>query len=429
MREIKRYVRYYIEKRNSWSDQSKQRPRNVLLMFNYNGKRLHTLTGVKVAECDWSSDKQRVKLNVKRANEVNSYLDLLEQKINDIYYGALAKGIILNNNLILKEMNKDKQTERALLLGEWKKYLDIQKLKIKKGSHEALTHSFEHFERFAKGKHLEFDDINAELLSKYAAYLFGLKHADNTVHKHIKRLRAFMTYAKKAGLHTNERYRDFNVSEKVGRIFFLDWEDIKKLMQYHPQDEIESKVLSNFLFACFSGMRFSDYHSLKRSEVTKMNFTGVKKDYWSATILQVKTNKVTKVPMLPEALEIIEKNKDVEAEYALPRVNLQQINEHIKKIAEKAGIKSLCPEDTHRNGKRETKYYEKWEMICSHTARKTFISLAATKGIPINVVADIVGQNPKTTMKHYMGVLDKDKFDILLKQMQFKNFDGEDSKE
>lgn len=54
MREIKRYVRYYIEKRNSWSDQSKQRPRNVLLMFNYNGKRLHTLTGVKVAECERS---------------------------------------------------------------------------------------------------------------------------------------------------------------------------------------------------------------------------------------------------------------------------------------------------------------------------------------------------------------------------------------
>ena len=42
----------------------------------------------------------------------------------------------------------------------------------------------------------------------------------------------------------------------------------------------------------------------------------------------------------------------------------------------------------------ETKYIEKWEILTTHIGRKTFVTIAATKGIPINVVASITGQNP-----------------------------------
>jgi hypothetical protein len=43
MREIKKYVRFYVQKRNSWKDQSLDRPRNIVMLFNYDGKRLCTL--------------------------------------------------------------------------------------------------------------------------------------------------------------------------------------------------------------------------------------------------------------------------------------------------------------------------------------------------------------------------------------------------
>jgi hypothetical protein len=60
MREIKKYVRFYIQKRKTWTDQSPRRPRPVVMMFNYDGKRLCTLTGLKIAECDWDASKQRL---------------------------------------------------------------------------------------------------------------------------------------------------------------------------------------------------------------------------------------------------------------------------------------------------------------------------------------------------------------------------------
>jgi hypothetical protein len=209
MREIKRYVRYYVD---GWAkDRNSTIAGLVLMYFNYDGNRLATSTGMKVAPCDWDEGKQRVKLTVKRSKEVNGYLDLLEQKVNEIYFGALAKGVYPDNNYLIKELRKDKTVEKLTLLEQWQKYLDVRENNIHPRSHEALRHSFEHFERFSKGMRLHFDDMEPELLSKYARYLQNLGHADNTIHKHLKRFRAFMAYAKKNGLHNNERCKEFNV--------------------------------------------------------------------------------------------------------------------------------------------------------------------------------------------------------------------------
>ncbi|MFN8323955.1 MAG: site-specific integrase [Chitinophagales bacterium] len=418
MGEIMKYVRYYIEKRSSWKNQSAQRPRAVSLLFSYNGNRLHTLTGIKVAVCDWDEKKQRVKLDVKRAIEVNKYLDLLEEKVNDIYFGALAKGIIPNNNYILKEMGKDKKEEKPSFFEEWKKYLEIRKNNLKPGSRTALRISYEHFEKFAKGKRIDFEDVNSELVSKYVSYLTGLGHADNTIHKNIKRMRAFMTYAKKAGLHNNERYRDFNVSEKVGRITFLDWREVKVLLDYKAETPIEQMVLDNFLFGATTAMRFSDYHELKKSDVTQVNFAGIPEVYHAANVRQLKTDKITVVPLLPEALAIIKRNED--EEYAVPRLRKDIVNRLIKDIAKKAGINSKVPVDTYKGGKRETVYHEKWKLLSTHIGRKTFISVAAAKGIPIHIVAAIAGHNVKTCMKFYAGVADKDCFVQVVSEMGFE---------
>lgn len=419
MREIKKYVRYHLEKRNSLKDQSPQLPRRVRWAFNFYGNRLGDNTGLKIAECDWDRTRQRVKLHVKRSSEVNSYLDLFEQKVNDIYFGSIAKGEIPSKDYIYKELKKDRKKEKPSFMEEWKKYLEIRKLNLKPGSNDALRHSFEHFERFAKGKRIEFEDINAELVSKYAAYLLELGHADNTIHKHIKRLRAFMSYAKKTGLHDNERYADFNVSQKNGRIIFLDWKEVKTLLDYKAETELEQKVLDNFLFGCLTAMRYSDFHALKRSDITQVNFTGIPDAYYAANIRQIKTDNTTVIPILPEALAIIERNKNLPGDFALPRVCNQVINRCIKDIGEKAGINQLVAIDTYKGGKRDTEHKPKHSQLSCHTGRKTFISVAASKSIPIHIVAAIAGHSVKTCMKFYAGVADKDRFVRVVEEMRF----------
>ncbi len=99
MKEVRKYARFYLQSRKEWAG-DKQLDRPIIMWFNYNGKSLNTTTGIKTSEQNWDSKKQRLKPAVKRAAEVNRYLDRLEQKLNDIYFSSLADGIACKRKAI-----------------------------------------------------------------------------------------------------------------------------------------------------------------------------------------------------------------------------------------------------------------------------------------------------------------------------------------
>ena len=166
-------------------------------------------------------------------------------------------------------------------------------------------------------------------------------------------------------------------------------------------------------------MRYSDYHALKKSEIVKVNFEGLPGVYHAAKFRQIKTDKMSVVPLLPEALAILKQNELSQDDYALPRISNQVLNRVIKDICKKAGINSKVSVDVYKGDKRETSYYEKWQLISTHIGRKTFISVAASKSIPVHIVASIAGHSVKTCMKYYAGVADKDRFVRVVEEMCF----------
>lgn len=393
------------------------------MLFNYDGKRLCTCTGLKIAEYDWDTSKQRVKLSVKRAAEVNSYIDRIENKVNDIYYTALANGITPDNNYLIKELKKDKnhgneRRETRLVTEEWESYHKF--IKVNSRTLQGLVVSLNHFKKFSRGMRLSFEDVTSELLSKYVTYLQKLGHGDNTVYKHIEMLKRFMNYAKKAGLHDTIQYKDFSVSQKEKRIIFLEPHEVKLLIDFKPESSMDRKALDNFLFGCLTAMRYSDYHELKRADISEVKFPGIVEAFHSAQYRQVKTGKLNIIPLLPEAMEIIERNKNEKGDFALPRISNQRINDAIKDIGKRAGINTVIAIDDFKNDKCTTQYVEKWSVLSTHIGRKTFISVAAAKGIPLHIVASIAGHTIKTCMKFYTGVADKDKFLRVTKDMKFK---------
>jgi site-specific recombinase XerD len=229
---------------------------------------------LKVSECDWEAKRQRVKLNVKRSNEFNQILDQLEQKMNDIYYSGKVEGKLIDNDYILQALRKEtKKDAKPLFFDEWAKYLEIHKNKLKKGTIKSMWTSYNHMRKFCGNKKIRFEDITPELLSKYSDFLLNMGNVNNTVHGNIKRLRIFYNYAKKIGLHNSDGCK-FNLPEKVGRIKFLDWEEIKLLLAYKPISDFEQKVIDNFLFCCYTGLRFSDCNSLKKDSIKEHKFEG-----------------------------------------------------------------------------------------------------------------------------------------------------------
>lgn len=112
-----------------------------------------------------------------------------------------------------------------------------------------------------------------------------------------------------------------------------------------------------FLFSCFSGLAYVDVQKLKRSEI----MIGVDGNKWIFSRRQ-KTDITARIPLLPMALEILQKYEDhpqcVFQDRVLPVLSNQKMNAYSKEIAD------LC---------------EITKNLTYHIARHTFATIVTFK--------------------------------------------------
>ena len=122
-----------------------------------------------------------------------------------------------------------------------------------------------------------------------------------------------------------------------------------------------------FIFSCETGLRFSDVLDLK--------WTHLKKDSKGVTYiskLQCKREELVEIPLMskwPKVLLAKYRNESVD-ERVFPRLSNGCVNRKLKMLAEKAGI-----------GKR----------LSFHVGRHTFASHLANAGVPLYIVAKLLG--------------------------------------
>lgn len=124
---------------------------------------------------------------------------------------------------------------------------------------------------------------------------------------------------------------------------------------------------------------------VKRSEIVK----GIDGEMWINTNRR-KTDTVSNIPLLPPALELIEKYLDhpvcVINSKVLPVPSNQKVNEYLKEIA------SICNID---------------KPLTFHIARHTFATtVTLCNGVPIESVSKMLGHTNIKTTQHYAKVVD-----------------------
>jgi len=420
-----KYARFYLEKRKKLMN-GKNREWPVVMWFNYNGKNMTTTIGVKCTEQNWDKKKQRFKPTVSGAAQTNREIDLLEEKANKIYSESLASGAPLDNKSFIERLKapEAKPVEKKLVsfFDEWEKYLKVKEVKNRHGTLKSAKTTFNRFKEFCTKKGLTkitFNEFTDSVKAEFAEFLFDKGDGDNTVHAVQKRMNTFLNYAAKIGLHNNHSHKAFSIPERVGSIKFLQWDEVKELIDVDVEPGLESDCRDLFVFGCLTAMRYADVKKLKKLDIQEHRFKDLEGVHYAAHIRQQKTNNAIVVPLIPEALAILKKYKDEKTEFALPQRANQTVNVVIKRIGRRAKLNAQQELVKYRRNKCESSYTEKWRILSTHMGRRTFATMAITRGIPINVVASITGQNPKTTLKHYMGVIDSKKFEELASKMKF----------
>lgn len=68
---------------------------------------------------------------------------------------------------------------------------------------------------------------------------------------------------------------------------------------------------------------------------------------------------------------------------------------------------------TYEGGKQKSVYKPRYELVSSHTGRRTFVTLLAEKGISLEDIASAIGYKNISTLQGYVKMNQKQKVDRL----------------
>lgn len=240
---------------------------------------------------------------------------------------------------------------------------------------------------------LNWIDVNIDTYNNFVQYFYDRGCSDNYIGKHIKSWKTIMRQAREEGLHNSnevDRKAFKTISSEVDHIY-LTQDELKRLYELDLSGDRVLKIARDvFLVGCYLAQRYSDYKRINKSMLKVVG--GVK--YIELT--QQKTGEKCLIPLRPEADKILQ-----EYDYTLPKTHEQKINGNIKKIGLLAKITDPVHTETMRGGLVVKTDKKKCELIKTHTARRTGVTLMYLAGIPIVEIMKISGhRTPKEFMKY-----------------------------
>ena len=241
----------------------------------------------------------------------------------------------------------------------------LEKRSRRKSEHYAAVYDaiIKHIDRFSQENDCDIftNSITSEFLDDFIIYLeeYGLRH--NTIVGYIEKIQTLVRRASNSNYAIDSTYNEIDLRKEPTNAVFLSMNEITRIYYYKfpKQDKRKAKerIRDLFVLGCLTALRYSDYSTL-----TKDNFQNeyiVKRTK--------KTNVDVKVPIHDYVKEIFDKYKGT-----VPcNLCIQYFNKYLKVIMREIGLNDKVTFSYTKGGKLVTITREKWELISSHTARRS----------------------------------------------------------
>lgn len=279
-----------------------------------------------------------------------------------------------------------------------------------KGTIDAFNQTYHQFTYFQQEMNLfvDFDDINMTFYKKYTRYLESKQYTLNSIGKCISVLKSILNSAECDGINKNTKYKDkrFKASNTEVDAIYLTHEDLQKIVSLdlsNTGNKIYEHVRDIFIVGVCTAQRVSDYsritpecikhqesHIIQDGEI-------VKKKYDVIELIQQKTKTKVSIPISSQLFAILKKY-----DYKLPKVRDLTINKYIKEIGKMAGINQIVETKKITSGTYITQHKPKYELIYTHTARRTGATLMYLAGMDVYDIMKITGHSSPTMLKRYI---------------------------
>jgi integrase len=255
--------------------------------------------------------------------------------------------------------------------------------------------TFDYLKKYATktGKKIDFKDINMEFYNGFTEYLQGEKLAVNTIGKKIQTLKIFLNSAKEENKNSYEAYKSkkFVATTEEADTIYLNEDELTKIYEHDfSKTPGLDRVRDLFLVGCWTGCRFSDIAQIKPESISE----GL------IHLKQFKTGTRVIIPLHPVVTAILNKYKG-----SLPEaITNQKFNEALKEIAQLSEINERTHKTITRGGVKKSTAYEKWELVTTHTARRSFATNLYKSGFPTLSIMAITGHTTEKSFLKYIKV-------------------------
>lgn len=376
---------------------------SIRLVATHNGKQYKKATGLTISDKLWDKKAKSVRAKCKDEH-IWPKLRAVDIRASEKEATAETEADVLRimEYAITGKMPAEKPVNGEKVLSFWEYFDEWASRESTQVRQKRLCYN--NIARFM-GKDFDWDDVDSafhfRLVQKMQDAGFGINYQWKTV----SQLKTVMNEGRKLKYHSNMDYQDFKTKREDPDTVYLTADEVERLWEYEPKGELERKARDLFLLGVWSCARFSDYSRLNMSMI------------WDNVIhfTQKKTASSVIVPASSRLLLILGRN-DGKA----PALAQQHLNEWIKKVCKACEIDTPVEVTTYDGRAHKTEIKQKWELVSSHTARRTGITLLYMTGIPLQQVMLISGHKDQDSLRHYLRLTKEENVELLRDNPFFK---------
>lgn len=221
----------------------------------------------------------------------------------------------------------------------------------------------------------------------------------------ISKLKVVMNEGYKQKFHRNEEFRQFKRVSEVPETIALTAEELNALWTCDKLTQMERKARDLFIIGVYAVARWEDYSRLSTDNIANgmLNYE------------QLKTGRTVMLPVSSRLLESLERNGGI-----APKLSQQKFNEAIKRCCKKIGMTDKVHVSKSKGANRVSASSERWEMVSSHTARRTGATMLYLAGVPIKRCMLISGHSTESNFLRYVRITKEENARMLAGNPFFK---------
>ncbi len=418
-----------------------QEKSTLLIRFSKNGTPFKFYTGKTIISKHWDGEEQKVSSKAENYKLINRYLENFVYELGVIIDRYDAQKLRLNQDAINEELDKifnrqiinTKKVDVFDFIAFYDTFIDnrqhyakptktilkqnrkhvicamglVSKSELTK--YNSLTTKKRGTMELIPSIKLPFEQIDKAFFEKFIKYLHTatftkkirgvevqLNYKKNYITKHIKRLRQVVDDAMEDGLVKPFSMKKFKTEDEDVDSIYTDIDALQAFVDLNLFG-MEKLACDKYVLNCFLGMRFSDLNGqLEKHMFQEKVIEGVKHVIYIGR--QIKTDNRVEFPLHRNAVAILEKY-----DYNMPKISEGYFNRVIKEIAKRAGLTALFRKRETR-GSNETLYNDipSYELISSHTGRRSFCTIYYSAGWPIQAIMAISGHKTEEEFLKYV---------------------------